>query len=57
LPRFGIGQQFNSRQTSLLCAVTDILKTYSLSGGLVKIRYVANREFEGQILTNTQGSA
>jgi hypothetical protein len=36
----------------MLCAVTDILKTYNSKGELVKIRYVAEHQFMGQTVTD-----
>lgn len=52
-PRFTIGTKFKTRgKRPRLCTVTDILKTYNSRGELVKLRYVAEHEFAGQIVTD-----
>jgi hypothetical protein len=51
--RFQIGQKFATRgKHPRICTVTDILKTYNSKGELVKIRYVAEHDFLGQIVTD-----
>mgnify|MGYP001167322660 CR=1 FL=1 len=48
-----IGTQYKTRgKAPKLCTVTDILKTYNNAGELVKIRYVAQHEFCGQVVTD-----
>jgi len=50
-PRFAIGTRFNYK--TRVCTVTDILRTYNSAGDLVKIRYVAEHKFLGQIVTDS----
>lgn len=53
IARFAIGTKFKTRgKHPRLCTVTDILKTYDSRGQLVKIRYVAQHEFGGQIVAD-----
>ena len=48
-----IGTKYKTRgKAPKLCTVVDILKTYNSKGELVKIRYVSEHEFCGQIVTN-----
>lgn len=52
-PRFKIGQQFKSHgRHPQLMTVTDILRTYNTAGELVRIRYVAQHQFMGQVVTD-----
>lgn len=48
-PRFKIGTKFKSRGFHPKeCRITDILRTYTDAGELVRVRYVAVHEFMGQ---------
>ena len=52
--KFSIGQQFKTRgKHPRLCTITDILRTYNSVGDLVKVRYVAEHEFMGQVIADT----
>jgi hypothetical protein len=52
IPRFEIGTRFKTRgKHPRICTVTDILRTYNSKGELVAIRYVAEHEFCGQVVT------
>lgn len=49
---FKVGQVFKTRgKFPRLCTVVDVWKTYNADGGLVKLRYVAEHIFRGQIVT------
>lgn len=52
-PRFKIGQKFHPvRKIKMICTVVDILQTYNSKNDLVKIRYVSEHQFLGQIVTD-----
>lgn len=52
-PQFPIGTQFKTRgKFPKLCAVTDIHITHNSNGDLVKLRYVAEHEFMGQLIVD-----
>jgi hypothetical protein len=53
--RFPIGTKYTVRRKGLSpqeFTVTDILYTYNSKGELIKIRYVAQRQYLGQTLTD-----
>jgi len=51
--RFPIGTRYWSRgQHKRLCTVVDVHSTYNRLGQLVKLRYVSQHEFLGQIVTD-----
>ena len=53
MAKFKIGQQFMSgSRNPVVCTVVDIYTTYDHAGNVVKIRYVADHEFAGQIITD-----
>lgn len=48
---YEIGTKYMSRgKHPILCTVTDILKTYNSAGELVKVRYISEHEFCGQMV-------
>ena len=50
-PKFPIGTQFKTRgKHPRLCVVMDIWRTYNAVGDLVRVRYVADHEFMGQVI-------
>jgi len=50
-----VGQKFKTRgKFPRECEVIDILKTYNLSGDLVKTEYLCQHEFMGQMLKHTE---
>lgn len=52
--RFAIGTKFKPvGRNSQLCTVIDILRTYNSAGELVKVRYVAEHEFCGQMVRDS----
>lgn len=52
-PKYAVGIKFKSRgKHPRVCTITDILKTYNVTGELVTIRYVATHECLGQIVTD-----
>ena len=52
-PRFCMGHEFNSRgRYPRRCKVTDILTTRNAAGQTVKIRYVAEHVFAGQLVVD-----
>lgn len=52
-PRFNVGQKFKSAgKHARLCTIVDVWRTYNVAGELVRIRYVATHEFNGQIITD-----
>ena len=52
-PRFAIGTTFKSHgKHPKTLRVSDILRTYNAAGELVRIRYEAQHEFMGQIVTD-----
>lgn len=51
--RFKIGQQFRGTgKHNRLWTVIDIWRTFNAAGELVRLRYVATHEFNGQIVTD-----
>ena len=53
VPRFAIGQQFKRPgKHAKVETVIDILRTYNFAGELVRIRYVAQHDFMGQMITD-----
>lgn len=53
-PTYAIGTEYNTRgKHSRRCRVVDILSTYNHSGELVRIRYVAEHMFSGQVVTDS----
>lgn len=52
-PRFDIGTKYKTRGKSpRSCTVVDIYKTYNSKGELVKISYISEHMFLGQIVTD-----
>lgn len=52
-PRFEIGQRFMSNgKHPREMVISDILRTYNSANELVRIRYVAQHTFMGQIVTD-----
>jgi hypothetical protein len=50
---YPVGTQFKPiGKHAKVCTVRDVLLTYNLAGDLVQVRYVADHEFCGQIVTN-----
>jgi hypothetical protein len=50
-PKFKIGQQYKTMgKNAKVCTIIDIHKTYNSNGEMVKLRYVSQHEFCGQIL-------
>lgn len=48
---YEIGTKYMSRgKHPKICTVTDILKTYNSVGELVKVRYISEHEFCGQMV-------
>lgn len=54
-PRFCIGERFQLRKGKHRrdARVVDILKTFNAAGELVRVRYVAEYEFAGQTVTDS----
>ena len=53
-PKFKIGTKFRTMgKAPRLCTVVDIHSTYNVNGELVKIRYVAEHEFIGQTIRDS----
>ena len=53
-PRFDIGTVFTTRhEHPRVCTVTNILRTYDITGTLVRVRYIAAHEFMGQLVINS----
>lgn len=52
---YPIGTQYKAatRRYPYVCTVTDILRTYNAQGELVRVRYVAQHDFAGQPVTDT----
>ena len=51
--RFSVGDTFKTRgKHPRLCTIRDILVTYNSKGELVKIRYVADHELNGQTISD-----
>lgn len=50
-PKFQIGQRYKTQgKNSKICTIKDIHKTYNSSGEMVKLRYVSEHEFLGQMV-------
>lgn len=50
-PKFNIGQQYKTRgKHPRVCTVIDIYTTYNYKGEIVKLRYVSQHEFCGQLV-------
>jgi threonine dehydrogenase-like Zn-dependent dehydrogenase len=50
-PKYNIGQQYKTMgKHSKVCTIIDIYKTYNTNGEMVKLRYVSQHEFCGQIV-------
>jgi hypothetical protein len=50
-PKFKIGQQYKTGgKHPKICTVIDIYKTYNSNGEMVKLRYVSQHEFCGQMV-------
>lgn len=48
---YPIGTKYQTRgKVKRICTVVDILKTYNAAGELVKVRYVSEHEFCGQMV-------
>lgn len=51
--RFEIGTKYKTRgKAPRICTVIDVLRTYNSIGQLVKLRYVSQHEFLGQLVTD-----
>lgn len=51
--RFKVGDTYRTRgKHPRLCTIRNILSTYNLQGELVCIRYVADHELNGQVITD-----
>ena len=52
---YPIGTQYKTvtRKYPYVCTVTDILRTYNSRDELVKVRYVAQHDFAGQPVTDS----
>lgn len=52
-PKFKIGQQYKTMgKHPKICTIIDIHKTYNSNGEMVKLSYVSQHEFCGQMLTD-----
>ena len=51
--RFKVGDTYKTRgKHPRLCTIRNILSTYNLQGELVRIRYVADHELNGHVITD-----
>ena len=51
--RFTIGTKYKTRgKAPRICTVVDVLRTYNSAGELVKLRYVSQHDFCGQVVTD-----
>lgn len=49
-----IGTKYKTRgKHPKICTVVDVLKTYNGAGELVKLRYVSEHDFCGQMVTDS----
>lgn len=52
-PKFKIGQKYKTMgKHPRICTIVDIHKTYNVKNEMVKLRYVSQHEFCGQIITD-----
>lgn len=53
-PKYSVGQQYKTMgKNPRVCTVVDIHKTYNLAGEMVKLRYVSQHEFCGQVMIDS----